>query len=543
MVLALAFTGMLIVVLSGANGRLREIPLDAQFGLLQLLPPAFWFGLSLMGLAMGLAVWMRSDILIAITGVLFFATFAGTRMLFEPNPAIWDGYLHVGEALESGAAGHLPASMEKYSANWPGFFLDTWFLLATTNIPPVSLLWAFPFLTGGLTFLALFVFLRFLIPGRAAAWSAVFGSLLNVWAQYWAAPQSVGLFLFFLVLATLWRRDIASRLANAILFLGLVVTHPTSTILLLAILFTDMGISYASRLRRATPETAPDEGISFAHNPAIAYGVTWLGWLFLRATGSAQVATTTIAARIGFILQVPEQAVNLATRRTAENLFMWPPLIRLACLAVFGLVVVRTLVLLRRESPSRGLMRFLIAIVGGAMALAFVDILAFRGELYDRSLMLFAALAPAICMLGLEPSRARHAIRVPVLAILVAASLAAASTAYYQESFYFVSSEAVAVSEFLQRVNPDSLVLDGLYPVPIWRASHTSPLRIGFYEVYPRPFGDFYERPTAYAVFDGTALIWYRQYRGVETYRFYEASRWPYPLIYNNGHAQIYFIH
>src|SRR5437773_5891433 len=85
--------GVLLVGAASRSTQILAIRLSAQFGLLQLLPPAYWAGMGLIGVAMVLAIRQRSEILIVLTGMLFLAIVAGTPSLFEPNPRYFDTYL------------------------------------------------------------------------------------------------------------------------------------------------------------------------------------------------------------------------------------------------------------------------------------------------------------------------------------------------------------------------------------------------------------------------------------------------------------------
>ncbi len=542
--LGFAIVGLLTIVSAGMNTRINEIPPSVEFGLLQLLPLSYWLGLSLMGLGMVLALRCKSQALIAVTGTLFFAMFAGTPVLFEPNPPVWGGYTHLSTAQDIGRFARLPTAPELYSTNWPGLFLVAWFLSVVGAVAPLQMLGMFPFVTGGLTFLALFVLLRWMFPEPVAGAGSILGSLLNVWAQFHLSPQSLGLVLALLVLATVWRRRIAGRTASALLFVGLVVSHPTSTLLLLSMFILHVALTHGGLLRRTVATHISTRDDRFAHNPALSFVTVWLGWLFFQAVGSAQVAETTILARIGTILQVPEQTINIATARSVENIFIWAPLIRLASLLIYAVIGILALVLLSRTTKSRRLARFLWAALIGLVLIGVMDILLFQGLFYDRSFMLFAVLAPSICLTGIGTWKVRRQISHGILALLLVAGVAAASTTYYQETFYFVSDESVAVSEFLERAEPGSLVLDGLFPTPVWlnaedRAPRTD---LGFYTVYPSAFEEFRGGATVYAVFDPTAELWYRQWRGMEIYQFYETDRTLYSLIYANGRATIFLI-
>ncbi len=543
-VLGFALLGLITVVIASITTRVNEIPISAEFGLLQLLPVSYWMGLSMMGVAMALALRNGSKTLIILTGALFFAIFAGTPVLFEPNPPVWDGYVHLSAAQELGVSGHLPTALDEYSTNWPGAFLVVWFLSAVGAVVPLHLLGIFPFLTGGLTFLALFVFLRSLFPHFQAAVGSILGSLLNVWAQFHLSPQSLGLFIALLVLGTVWQRGIPLRFASIILFVGLVVIHPISTILLLSVLIVDVAIAYVRRLRQTSSLSESGNDLSFAHSPALPFGAAWIGWLFFQATGSSRVAESTVLARIGAILEIPEQAVNLATARAIENIFVWAPLIRSASLLTYAVIVVIALVLLSRKPKSRRLAHFLWAAIVGTILVGGSDILFFQGIFFDRSLMLFSILAPAICLAGISASKMRRLKRHSVMAVLLVTSMAAASTIYYQEVFYFVSDESVAVSGYLQGVKPDSIVLDGLFPMPVWLdfEDRTPRTDFGFFVLYPITFEELSGEQYVYAVFDPAAKIWYQQWRGIDIYRSYEANRSSHSLIYANGVADIYLV-
>jgi len=546
LIVGLSLVGLAVAVASGLSAPVTEVQTGAQFGLLQLLPPTYWFGVILMGSAVGLALLGRFQKTFVLAGVLLFAVFAGTPILFEPNPPIWDSYGHLSEAQAVGWSGHLAQSMDQYAANWPGFFLIAWYGLSMSNLTPLQFMALFPFLTGGLTFLAVFEFLRSRFPPNMAGIGSVLASFLNVWGQYHLSPQSFGLFLLLLILASVPRTQIRWRIACVILYASLVVSHPTSTVLLLAVLFADAAIGWVSRLRRklfirsmSRPHGRPQGG------PALAFGVTWLGWLLFRAIGSSQATETAILARIGAILQIPEQAAGLVTARTVENVYPFPPVIRLAGIAVVGVVALLSLLAVSRKPNLRPAMRFMWASLAGIIFVGLLDLLVFQGMFIDRAFMLFAILAPAVCLYALPRLSISPRVRQTVVVVLLGASLAVASTAYYQESFYFVSGQAVAVSTHLQLVNPNSLVLDGFYPAPVWIdiPGRTPFAGMRFLAAYPRPFEDFAGNSSVYAVYDPTASLWYRQWGGLDVYRFYEGYESNYSRIYDNGRSQIYAVY
>lgn len=518
-----------------------EVPLSAELGLLHLLPPGYWLGLGLLVLAPLLAMREGSDLLVVVTGVLLLAVFAGTPALFESYPRYWDAYLHLSEAQGIEATGHLPAAnIGQYSANWPGSFLLVTMVSQTAAIPAVTLLAMYPFLAGGLTFLAIFTFLRANFPRPVAGPGALLSAFFAVWAQYHLSPQSLGFVLVLLVLATVWRRGARMRALSALFFVGLVVSHPTSTLILLCILavFTTFGLIWRPKSSSAR------EDARFARRVTLAYGMTWLAWLYFHATSSFDVAQTAILTKMGALVSLPEDTLNLAISRTAENLFTWAPVLRLGGLGVFGLATLAALFSLRRDEKSRPLGRFLLAMLVGLGIIAGSDILGFGGQFYDRCLLMFATVAPATALTGLRGVPMRKWFRVGAVMVLVAASASAASTVYYQEAFNLVTPEAVAVSQFLEQAPPSSVVVDGMYPRPVWTdpGGRALLIRIPFDQTYPNPLSDIGGPLATYAVFDRTAELWYRQWRGSDILRFYEMDRANYSCIYDNGRGSIYYV-
>lgn len=545
--LALGFSlvGFIVVIFASLSTRVIAIPHSAQFGLLQLLPWTYWAGLGLMGFAMGIAASVRSTGMVAVTGVGFFAVFSGTPILFEVNPPVWDAYIHLGLAQDIGFFGRLPTDLYAYSRNWPGSFVFVAILGLVGSLGPVDLLSLFPFLTGALTFLGLLIFFRSLLPAGPAIGGAILGSFLNAWAQFHLSPQSLGLFLALLVLATVWERRIALRTASAVLFVGLVVTHPTSTVLILGIFVVDAAMTYLRRPKKAGERTPGAIEERFAHSPALTLGILWVAWLFFQATASAQVAQTAIITQIASILQVPERTISLATSRAVENVYPYAPLLRLGALVIFGLIGLVALVRLSRGPETRRVSQFFWAAYLSLPAFALADIFAFRGLFVDRSLMLFALFVPAVALAGITASRMRRSAKNAFVALLVLTSLASASTFYYQEAFYFVTARSVAVSEHLQDVAQPALVLDGQYPEAVWLSPDQQTIwdRRPFYSLYPEPFENLTEDGRAiYAVFDTEWSLWYRQWYGIDIFEFYEADRQDYALIYSNGQFDIYFI-
>jgi hypothetical protein len=546
LLLPLGFTlaGCLIVVYAAWVNPVLAIPQTVQFGLLEVLPRTYWLGLGLVGFSVLLAAREEPNLGFVVTGSLLIGLFAATPALFEPNVSVWDTYFHFANAQAINVTGHLPVDPALYAANWPGLYLVVAIANALGGLPPLIFVSAFPLFSGVISFIALYVFFRSFFNPAIARPASVVSSVLNVWAQYHISPQGIGLALALLVLATAWERRTPFRVANVLLFLGLVVSHATSTVFLLTFFAMDLVLSLVVSAR---PERsgAPLRGrFSARYNPFLAYAAVFLGWLFFVAGGSAEVAKTAVITQISKILQVGESTANIVAARSVGNIYVWPPRLRLAALGLFGVVGVISLMILLRSREERGRARFLIAALVGLSGLGLADILFFGGFFYDRSLMFFSVFVPGLCLYALSKLRARPAVRRAVLVLLLVGAMAAASTAYYQEAFNFVPDQSVAMSDFLSSHADHVLVLDGLFPEPIWRQNEIPPwIDTGFFTIAPLNLSSYKGPAPTFAVFDPTARLWYVQGRGIEIYEEYEAQQANFSLVYDNGFAQAYLLY
>ena len=540
--LGFSLAGILVIVYAARTDPVWTIPLSAQFGLLQILPPAYWIGLGLMSVGVGLAASSRSDALFVTTGALLLGVFAVTTTLFEPNPSVRDSYLHFANAELINRLGRLPTDPTNYAANWPGFFIDAAFADALGGVAPLQFIGLFPLFSGLITFAALFIFARSFFPSAVARPASIVAALLCVWAQFHTSPQGIGLALALLVLGTAWDRRVPIRAANAILFLGLVLSHATSTIFVLAFFGADLiFVSALPRAWRARAEGA----LPLRYNPFAMYATGWLGWLFFAAAGTAETARTAVVSQIGQILQLGAKTETVVTERTLANIFVWGPRVRLAALAVFGLASLVALMVAYRHKPSRSRVRFFVASIAALAVLALADILFLGAQLYDRALMFFAILAPCLSLYSLGELRVRPAFRRAVFAILLVGSLAAATTMYYKEALNLVPNQVTSAASFYGLQPGQVLVLGEILPPPVWTLDREPPpwTQMTFGDAgYLRP-GEFRGSTAVLAGFDPTTKLWYDQGLGVNIYRYYVAQQANYSLIYDNGFVQAYLLY
>jgi len=536
--------GLGIVLFSGLTLQVTRVPISAELGLFQLLPPTYWLGLALIAFAAVLAIRQGSDPLIALSGAALLATLAGTPTLFEPVPRYWDAYMHFAEAQVLGFSGRLPSYMSLYSANWPGAFLVlvTWWGAGGTSA--IDFLSWYPFVTGGLTFLAIFELLRSAFQGTVARQASVPTALFAVWAQYHVSPQSLGFIVLLLILATFRRRETRWRIVSATLFVSLVASHPTSAILLLAVLGLYAVFTLIPWFHDPVPKEEFRRDRKFSQRVAVTFAVVWLAWLFFLAVGSSEAAQIAVVSKMHMLLGVPEQTLNLATQRTSGDFLNWAPRIRTVGIGIYGLVGLVALGSLFRDRTSRDRFRLAFSALIAPGFVAVADIFAFGGQFYDRSILLIATFVPALCFTGIGRIRIPRPAKAVVLATLVAASVATGATAYYLETFNIVPAEAVAASDFVYGLPSGTIVVDGKYSAPIWLSPGVRPtiIQYSFAQVFPTQLREWAPGTPIYAVFDPTAELWYRQWYGPQFYAPYADARANYSLVYDNGWTQVYYV-
>ncbi|MDD1767097.1 MAG: hypothetical protein LUQ27_00830, partial [Methanomassiliicoccales archaeon] len=90
----LAIVGFAVVVSSSIGQNVEWIPPENQLGLLQIVPPIYWFGLSLIVLSILLGIKNGNENLFFVQALLLFISIWGASSLFEPYPSIVDTYTH-----------------------------------------------------------------------------------------------------------------------------------------------------------------------------------------------------------------------------------------------------------------------------------------------------------------------------------------------------------------------------------------------------------------------------------------------------------------
>jgi hypothetical protein len=205
-----------------------------DFGLLTKLPITFWSGLSYLGVLLYLG--RKSGKRIVVVAVLISFYLFGIPVLMSENKALFFGgissfFSYRGTQLLS--TGHLQlGTLDPLNPlNWPGFFIFSGFISASTGLPVTLFVDYFPLLEIALLGVLAYKTLRMQLSTLASSFGALW-FVASFWtAQYYFSPQGIAYLLFFTIfflLAKLFfakKQKIAFPLVILVLFIGLVTAH------------------------------------------------------------------------------------------------------------------------------------------------------------------------------------------------------------------------------------------------------------------------------------------------------------------------------
>ena len=543
----LSLVGFAIVVASSFGHEVQVIPPEQPFGLLGMLPPAYWAGMGIMVLSLAMGFKRGTEGLFFFQSALIFLALWGAPSLFERFPSTWDSTMHYYSALETARNGVMPTDPAfAYAYNYPGFFVLVSSYIVMADPPALMFLRLYPMFAALFTVAAIYLFVRTYVPGADYRLAFLIAAFANVWLQFNFSPQSLGLAAGLLVFVCLEREGLTWRLAAIGLFTFIVVAHPTTLIFVLgAILLKEVaGRTYRLIVGRHRP-------IKWDRPwPLGAFILIWIGWLITGSASFSKGIIEFIMMRLSFIMYAGQSvAEQVAMRTSPENVLgAIYSQIRLGSVAMFaGATVLAIIVLLiyRKRSPrmvpSNILALFILPIL-----IIPLDTLFFNGQLYDRGI-LYLMLAAPIIFVPLLIGRVGRYGRPILAALAVIIVVAASSTIFYQESLYVSSERSMAASEYLAERGPGTYVVGGYYPYFVWGDGPEGYERMKFNTAYgSEEHAETIDNLTTYYgrgayMFDHTSELWHRQWGIHYMYLFYEEQAPVNYRVYDNGdHYVVY---
>jgi hypothetical protein len=386
--------------------------------------------------------------------------------------------------------------------------------------------------------LSLYLFTRTYIPGLDHRLALVFAMMADVWVQVTFSPQSIGLALGLFVFVFLEKRGRKWQTLAIISFAFLVISHPTTTFLIMASLVARE--IFVTLRKHWKPKAYATERRFWVLCSMI---LIWLVWLLTAARAYFGFLMNDISSRIDYILKVTDLVSGTVVQRTGGNLWLYAPYIRLATVGVFTLMALIALFIGLRKRfrgervPTTCLMLFLVPFVFIAL-----DVILLNSQLYDRGIMLLMLSASVILIFGFKYVASIKVVRIAAIAIAILMASACLSTVYYQESLMVVSQETVEASHFVSdRLPSNAMIIGGHLVSPVWHGGVKDYNWVQNYIFYPQTLGNLSrDGMTVVAVFDHISDLWSTQY-GAFPYYFYLEQAGNNSKVYENGNYQVIY--
>lgn len=577
--MALFLAGLAISIASCAGRSVDSIPTTYQFGLFEMLPSLFWVGLALSLVSLVWRINADGEKAFVFKAMLLSLLIWNVPTLLLANPYAPGSYMHPYESMPIMLTGHVPAVSESlpwpfrfYPAEFPGYHIVLVSLFQIANVSAVSLAKYYPILSSLFTFLAVLLFFRTYVPSLNYRWALLISVLANAYFQLHLSPQSTGLIAGLLMLVALERPGVRWKAMATILFLLVVVSHPTTAFVLLPII----GIAWLLRIALRRSLKACIDLV-----PVLA--LLWLGWMLIGAGGLGGAAGQMAAAiasgatgpavaggdmGAGTGIPLIGSLIGEAGQHFQSALYVAPS-IRFMVLVLFGLgsgyyVLTQWLTADGRRERHLAMYTAFIAapIVMTILDVAFLDV----GGLHDRYFLMFLLATPVLLVrllerglrppgwgaVGVGDAGAAGGDRTTwrdspwkrvALAALVLAALANFSTMYYRALLSVQTDDIVHVSTFANDECRSSEII-GWWLIPDLEAPYESAVvrRVPLYRNYPQLLTES-ELPTV-VLFGEHERVWFDVRGSVEIYEFYAQSDeldTALAKVYSNGAFDVYW--
>lgn len=530
---AMAASGFLVILGSSLGFGLESISVGRQFGLFEVLPFGYWLGLGIMVSSVLLGLRNGDERLFLVQVLLIFVSLWGAAALFEKNPSVWDTYIHYLSADRIVGTGTMAASGPyDYSFNYPGFFVLSASYSSLAGEPVLLFLRFYPLFSATFMLVAMYLFVRTYVPTVHSRYALIICVLANVWFQVHFSPHSLGLASGLLVFVCLERDGFEWKLAALALFTFVVVSHPTTVMIVLGgVIAREVVIRLQGLLARPLPSARKPWPVS-------VFFLIWMAWLFTGAVSFSGILIDVITARLGFMIYVPEAVAGTVASRTAEDLFPIPPKIRTAVIAVLVALVALSLLIyiITRKRRDYVLPPTILALFALPFVMVPMDILFFNGQLYDRAILILVLACPIILTIVLVSRLRRRIVQGILISGLILAASFNMSTLFYNESLYIVSDEGIDASEFLSYHMADGALIIGAFcPQDVWTGERRDFRYMSYVDAFPARLGNITDDMPAAVVFNPTVPSWYGRWGITFVYEFYEKDAGNHSRVYDNG--------
>jgi hypothetical protein len=212
------------------------------FGLIESLPFSFWIALTICIFLFAVNMYRpnRSLFWCVCSLLLLLSLVYVTPCIIEANPRFPDTYLHMGNARIIVSEGIARNDQILYSSYFPGYFILTAVFVMITGISPFVVMKYYPPFLMMMISVLIYLLAYQITRSKRYSFLAPFSFLSFAWfGEFHVCPQSLGIILYLLIVYLLFETNKTKRAYGVPLCLamvGLVVSHPTSSLFLLSFL-------------------------------------------------------------------------------------------------------------------------------------------------------------------------------------------------------------------------------------------------------------------------------------------------------------------
>jgi hypothetical protein len=501
------------------------MPTTYQFGLLQMLPPIFWFGFAFCLVSLIWGIRRDAEGAFIIKSALLYLLIWNIPVLLLKNPysISWDGYDHIWEAMPIVLSGHVPLVSETmhwmlryYPASFPGFHILLSSIFQITTIGATPLVKFYPIFISAAAFAAILLFFRTFVPSVNYRWALLIFAAGSVYMEFHLSPHSAGFVAGTLVLVALEKPGLRWKLTAIFLFAFVVICHPPTTFMLLTI----AGLALILRIALHRDRGALRNLGILLITGFVGLGIIWM-------TGHIDIIQKMIFGQKPALDTILTQAASW---------HYFASVISYVVIAIYGIVsayYLATQWLSRAGRQDRRLPVYTAPIVAPVLLVMFDTITWGTGTeaLRYRYLLFFFLAAPVFIIKFAERLKGKSTLLAKVkwprvfvarafLPLLLLLSLLGLATMFHASSLSILSDEAIVASDFVNdRCDSSQVIGGGLIPDLDHPYQSATLRQISFYRLYPWPLTG--QKLPSVVVLDDHDRIWYQVWYGIEKYDFY----------------------
>lgn len=433
--------------------QVTNIDADQAFGLIEQINPLFLPSIILIVISLLLQVRLPYRKLYLLSLAALGVVLWGTPVILETYPRNWDTY-HFGFltqiVVDRGLDFSLSAESLTQYIEYPGSFVYFAFLRFVTGLDLLALFGILSVLVVPLILLSFYALFRRITDRDDVARLSILIFLLVTTVLYTSpSPQSLMLVSFplFLMLVLKPTQSSSASVLLVLLLIGIVISHPTTGILIVFIL---VSISVAHLISR--------RNLAKALRPLlrvlIVTSVLFAAWFAFVAWASGTWLVGQFVLHLGEILRTEPVIEGIS-----QGTILFPQQIRAATFFAGAIVAVGYTL---SSWYNRGPFHAYFALLGASMLFAFFDYGLIGGFFTERTMIVgYMAIAPVLAniilrgrakpmgIVGAPDGQAtlqatpRSSSRVPVTLFLVLVLLVPTSTIYMYEARAFYSQSIV----------------------------------------------------------------------------------------------------